>query len=121
MPEFINPFSGMVPERKMTMEELVRAVRLDIAGELEAIHGYMAHAGATDNPLAKAVLVDIADEERVHVGELIRLLVILTGDENDFLHKGTLEVDTMAATLAPAEPKSPNATSETTIGSLKQS
>jgi uncharacterized protein len=121
MPEFVNPFSGMVPERTMTMEELVRAVRLDVAGELEAIHTYMAHANATDNPLAKAVLSDIADEERVHVGELLRLLSILTGDEDAFLKKGTLEVDTMAATLTPAEQKSPNTTGETTIGSLKQS
>ena len=121
MPEFINPFTGMVPERKMTAEELVRAIRLDVAGELEAIHGYMAHAGATDNSLAKAVLVDIANEERVHVGELLRLLSILTGDEDDFLHKGTLEVDAMALTIATAEQKSPGAPGETTIGSLKQS
>lgn len=121
MPEFVNPFSGMVPERTMTMEELVRAIRLDVAGELEAIHGYMAHAGATDHPLAKAVLTDIADEERVHVGELLRLLSVLTGDEDAYLEKGTLEVDAMAAALSPAEQKSPNAAGETTIGSLKQS
>lgn len=118
MPEFVNPFSGMVPERKMTMEELIRAVRLDVAAELEAIHGYMAHADATDNPLAKAVLTDIANEERVHVGELLRLLSILTGDEDDYLKKGTLEVDTMVASLARNPPQ---AAGETTIGSLKQS
>jgi rubrerythrin len=121
MPEFVNPFSGMVPERKMTAEELVRALRLDVAGELEAIHAYMAHAGATDNPLAKAVLIDIADEERVHVGELLRLLAILTGDEDAFLQKGTLEVNTMAASLAPAEQKPPQGAGETTIGSLRSS
>ena len=78
-----------------------RALRLDIAGELEAIHGYMAHADATDNALAKAVLTDIANEERVHAGELIRLLGILTdGEEDGFLRQGTLEVDTLAAKLA---------------------
>ena len=121
MPEFVNPFTGMVPERKMTAEELVRAIRLDVAGELEAIHGYMAHAGATDNPLAKAVLVDIADEERVHAGEFARLIAILTGDEDDHLRKGTLEVDAMAASLAPPEQKPPQGAGETTIGSLKRS
>jgi uncharacterized protein len=119
MPEFVNPFSGTVPDRKMTHEELVRAVRLDVAGELEAIHLYMAHADATDNPLAKAVLVDIADEERVHVGELMRLLAILTGNEDEFLKKGTLEVDTMAAKVAPAAKGSGPAPQEATIGSLK--
>jgi len=103
MPDFFNPFSGMVPDRKLTNEELIRVVRLDVAGELEAIHGYMAHADATDNELAKAVLIDIADEERVHVGELLRLLSILTGNaEDEFYKKGTLEVDTMAGRVGAA-------------------
>ena len=121
MPEFVKPFSGMVPERKMTTGELVRALRLDLAAEHEATHTYMAHADETDNPLAKAMLIDIANEERVHVGEFARLIALLTGDEDDFLKKGTLEVDAMAASLVPPEQKSPQAKGETTIGSLKQS
>jgi hypothetical protein len=65
MPEFVNPFSGKIPDRKLTDSELVRALRLDLAAEEEATHTYMAHAEATDNPIAKAVLIDIANEERV--------------------------------------------------------
>ena len=30
MPELLNPFSGMVPARKLTLEELARAIRLDL-------------------------------------------------------------------------------------------
>jgi rubrerythrin len=120
MPEFVKPFSGMVPERKLMTGELVRALRLDLAAEHEAVHTYLAHADATDNPLAKAVLIDIANEERVHAGEFARLIAILTGDEDDHLRKGTLEVDTMAASIAP-EQKNPHEKSETTIGSLKPS
>jgi len=97
MPEFLNPFSGKVPERKLTLEELIRAIRLDLAAEHEAVHLYMAHAEATDHPLAKKVLIDIADEERVHAGEFARLISILTGDEDKFLAKGAQEVDEMAA------------------------
>lgn len=96
MPEFLNPFSGKVPERKLTLEELVRAIRLDLAAEHEAVHLYMAHADATDHPLAKKVLIDIANEERVHVGEFARLISILTGDEDKFLAEGAEEVDEMA-------------------------
>jgi rubrerythrin len=118
MPDFFNPFSGMIPDRKLTKDELIRAIRLDIAGELEAIHGYMAHAEATDNKLAKAVLTDIANEERVHAGELIRLLGILTnGEEDGYLMKGKLEVDAAAAGLASPAPAA--AKDEPTIGSLK--
>lgn len=99
MPEFVNPFSGKVPEQKLTREELVRAIRLNVAAEHEAIHLYTAHADATDHPLAKQVLVDIANEERGHVGEFMRLLEILTGDEDQWLAQGREEVDEMAAGL----------------------
>ena len=34
MPDFPNPFSGNV-DRKVNKEELVQALRVDIAGELE--------------------------------------------------------------------------------------
>jgi len=44
MPEFVNPFSGKIPERKLTSEELIRAIRLDLSAEEEAVHTYMAHA-----------------------------------------------------------------------------
>ena len=121
MPEFVNPFSGMAPERTMTLKELVRALRLDLASEHEAVHTYLAHADATDNPLAKAVLIDIANEERVHAGEFSRLISILTGDEDAHLAEGAQEVDAMVASLAPAGQKSPQAAGETTIGSLKSS
>jgi rubrerythrin len=121
MPEFVNPFSGKVPDRKLTHEELIRAVRLNLAAEHEAVHLYMAHAEATDHPLAKKVLVDIANEERVHAGEFERLLEILTGDEQRWLAEGRDEVDEMAAEMAAGEqPSSSSSNEEATIGSLKE-
>jgi rubrerythrin len=100
MPEFVNPFSGVVPGRKLTLQELIRGIRLNIAAEHEATHLYMAHAEATDHPLAKKVLIDIANEERVHIGEFERLLQILTGDEDDFYAEGRAEVDEIAEEIS---------------------
>ncbi len=121
MPEFVNPFSGKIPERSLTLQELIRAIRLDLAAEHEAVHTYMAHAEATDNPLAKAVLIDIANEERVHVGEFSRLISLLTGDEDEFLKEGAAEVDAVVQEIAgPAKEPAAEKT-ETTIGSLKSS
>ncbi|MCJ7656703.1 MAG: rubrerythrin, partial [Candidatus Atribacteria bacterium] len=37
MPEFGNPFSGLKKDRKLTNEELIRAIRFMIAAEYEAI------------------------------------------------------------------------------------
>ena len=120
MPEFVNPFSGKVPDRVLTRNELVRALRLDLAAEHEAVHTYLAHADATDNPLAKAVLTDIANEERVHAGEFARLISILSGDEDGFLKQGASEVDELAGKM---ETVTPGETSDgkgaVTVGSLR--
>jgi rubrerythrin len=121
MPEFLNPFSGKVPDRKLTLAELIRAIRLDLAAEHEAVHLYLAHADATDHPLAKEVLIDIANEERVHAGEFAHLLQILTGDEDKWLAEGAEEVEDMAAELGkPKEEAAVSAGEEATIGSLKK-
>jgi rubrerythrin len=100
MAEFANPFSGMVPARKMTREELVRALRLDLAAEEEAVHLYTAHASATDEPLAKKVLQDIANEEIVHAGEFKHLIEILEPQERKLLGQGRDEVEQLARQLA---------------------
>ena len=97
MAEFINPFSGMVPDRKLTERELARAIRLALAAEEEAVHLYEALADASDNPLAARVLQDVADEEKVHAGEFQELIRILLPNEQQLLKKGTDEVQEMAA------------------------
>ena len=102
MPEFLNPFNTMVPDRKLNHRELTRVIRLNIAAELEAIHLYEAHADATDNALAKAVFQDIADEERVHAGEFQKLLTLLLDDEQKLLDEGAEEVEEMAEKIAPS-------------------
>jgi len=93
MPEFGNPFSGLKKDRKITNEELIRAIRFMIAAEYEAIQLYMQLAESTDNKLAKDVLKDIADEERVHAGEFLRLLKELAPDEEKFYREGAKEVE----------------------------
>ena len=115
MPEFVNPFSGKVPDRPLTKEELIRAIRLDIAAEHEATTLYMAHAEAIDDPVARAVLIDIANEERVHVGEFNRLLSILTGDEDQWLAKGAAEVDELAAQAMAVAAGGPSAAAQSGV------
>ena len=64
-----------------------------VASEYEATQLYMQLAEATDNKLAVAVLKDIADEERVHAGEFLRLLHEIAPDEAKFYAEGAAEVD----------------------------
>ena len=113
MPSFPNPFSGNV-ERKMTKKELIQALRLNIAAELEAIYIYDAHIQATDDEFAKKVLGDIRDEEKAHVGELMTLLRHLDPTETDFFLEGEEEVKEMMDELGIKAPPKPG----TTVGSL---
>ena len=95
MPEFGNPFSGVAKDRKLTDAELIRAIRFMISAEYEAIQLYMQLAESTDNKLAKDVLIDIADEERVHAGEFLQLLHELAPDEKKLYDEGAEEVQEM--------------------------
>ncbi|ABO36097.1 conserved hypothetical protein [Methanococcus maripaludis C5] len=93
MPDFGHPFAGVAKDRKLTDEELIRSIRFMIAAEYEAIQLYMQLAESTDNELAIEVLKDIADEERVHAGEFLRLLKELSPDEEKFYAGGAEEVE----------------------------
>jgi len=99
MPEFGTPFDVTKYERKLTDSELIRAIRFMIAAEYEAIQLYMQLAESTDNKLAKEVLIDIADEERVHAGEFLKLLYQIAPDEEDFYKEGMEEVEEMMEKL----------------------
>jgi rubrerythrin len=93
MPDFGHPFSGMKKDRKLTDEELIRSIRFMISAEYEAIQLYMQLAESTDNKLAIEVLTDIANEERVHAGEFLRLLKELAPDEEKYYAEGAEEVE----------------------------
>lgn len=119
MPNFANPFQGNV-DRKLSNAELMQALRLDIAGELEAIFLYDAHYMATDDPAAKTVLADIRDEEKAHIGEIMTLMRYLDPKEAELFLDGEGEVKEMLeklgmddASIAPA--------SVPTVGSLVES
>jgi Uncharacterized conserved protein len=93
MPQFSSPFSELANSRKLTNEELVRAIRFMVAGEYEATQMYVQLAESTDNKLAVAVLRDIADEEIVHAGEFLKLLYELAPHEKALYAKGSGEVE----------------------------
>jgi rubrerythrin len=95
MPDFGTPFAGLANDRKLTDAELIRAIRFMVAAEYEAVQLYMQLAESTDNSLAQEVLKDIADEERVHAGEFLRLLKHLAPDEEQLYAEGAKEVEEM--------------------------
>jgi rubrerythrin len=97
VPQFIAPFSGIVPDQLqkegMTRNELVRALRQNLAAEEEAAHLYESHIDASHNELVNGALQEIANDEKVHAGKFLRLIEMLTGDEGKYLLQGANEAD----------------------------
>lgn len=124
MAAFANAFYGNANPRKLTASELIRAIRLMVVDEYEAISVYTQLAESTDNELAREVLLDIANEERVHAGEFLRLLKELAPDEEKWYTDGASEVEAEIAKIAAASTgkmkPAEAGTSPTTVGSLKE-
>lgn len=95
MPEFSSPFSGLNADRKLTKNEVIRTIRYSISAEYEAIQIYEQIADSTDNELVKKVMIDVANEEKVHAGEFLKLLNEMTSEEFEFYKNGQSEVDDM--------------------------
>ena len=120
MAAFLDPFPGLTPDRKLTDREVARAIRLALSAEEEAVHLYESLADATEHKLAKAVLQEIANEERVHAGEFLRLLSLLLADEDGRLLEGRGEVDELQKSLVAGAPASgPGGSAAASVGSLK--
>ena len=68
-------------------------LRAGIIAELDAINLYEQMAAMTENANIKRILLDIAKEEKTHVGEFQALLLINDKEQKKELEEGKKEVD----------------------------
>ncbi|HEX3013051.1 MAG TPA: ferritin family protein, partial [Methanobacterium sp.] len=79
---------------KVKQEDLDREIlRASIIAEFDAINLYEEMANMTDNEDLKTVLLDIAREEKTHVGEFRTLLLRMDEEMVVELEKGKKEVE----------------------------
>ena len=79
---------------KVKKEDLDREIlRVGIIAELDAVNLYEQLAAMADNEHIKTILLDIAKEEKTHVGEFQALLLKLDKDQEKELEEGKKEVD----------------------------
>jgi rubrerythrin len=79
---------------KMRKEDLDREIlRVGMIAELDAINLYEQLAAMTENGNIKEVLMDIAKEEKTHMGEFETLLLKLDKEQEKELGKGKKEVE----------------------------
>ena len=69
--------------------------RIGLIAELDAINLYEQLAALARDPLVRKVFLDIAREEKEHVGEFLELLKKLDREQIDALEEGAKEVQEM--------------------------
>jgi len=75
-------------------DELKRQIlRIAIIAELDAISLYEQLASMTDDDSLRKVLLDVAREEKTHVGEFLELLKRIDSEQEEELKKGKAEVE----------------------------
>jgi rubrerythrin len=72
-------------------------LRAGIIAELDAVNLYEQMANMTENKDIKKVLLEIAREEKTHVGEFQTLLLKMDKEQGEELKKGEEEVEDLTA------------------------
>lgn len=71
----------------------IQNCREDIIGELDAIIQYANHYYATEDLVTRATILDIMDEEKLHVGQLFGLLFSLDPTSKTQFEEGIKEFE----------------------------
>ena len=83
----------------MKKEDIDREIlRAGIIAELDAVNLYEQMAAMTQREDIKAILLDIAKEEKTHVGEFQTLLLRLDKEQERELEEGRKEVEEITKT-----------------------
>jgi len=80
--------------KKISKEQVdTEILRAGIIAELDAVNLYEQMAAMTENGDIKKILLDIAKEEKTHVGEFQALLLKLDKQQEKELEEGKREVE----------------------------
>jgi rubrerythrin len=88
----VNP-TLLVRDKPYTKEELMEALRLAISAELDAISLYEQMARLSPDENCRKIFLDVAREEKAHVGEFTALLLSLDSEQVSELKGGFREVE----------------------------
>ncbi|MDY0387550.1 MAG: ferritin family protein [Methanolobus sp.] len=79
---------------KMKKEDINKEIlRAALIAELDAINLYEQMADMTENDEVKRVLLDVAKEEKTHIGEFQTLLLRMDKEQVEELEAGRVEVE----------------------------
>lgn len=93
MSEITEDLKSILSTDTLSKEEVIRAIRVGIKAEIDAIHLYDMIAESVDDENIKKVMEDVAKEERVHIGEFLRLLQEIYPQEMKDYNEGASEAE----------------------------
>lgn len=80
--------------KKVSEEDIDKEIlRAGIVAEIDAINLYEQMAALTENENIKRVLLDVAKEEKTHIGEFQALLLRFDSQQKEELEAGSKEVE----------------------------
>ncbi|HDQ05461.1 MAG TPA: rubrerythrin [Candidatus Bathyarchaeota archaeon] len=89
----------MLEEKPIKLEKVEKKfldreiLRLAIIAELDAVTLYEQLAATTDDKVIREVLLDVAKEEKTHVGEFQTLLLRIDEEQVEELKRGKEEIE----------------------------
>ena len=82
---------------KVSKEKLDQEIlRLSMIAELDAVSLYEQLAATTENEKIKKILLDVAKEEKTHIGEFQALLLEIDKEQVQELEEGKKEVEELS-------------------------
>lgn len=78
-------------EKRFSKEEIVQAIRWAIIAELDAVNLYVQLAQRIEDESIKKVFLDVAKEEKEHIGEFLELLLRIDKEQVEALESGRRE------------------------------
>lgn len=82
---------------KISKDDLDKELlRVGIIAELDAINLYEQLAAMTQNTIIKRIFLDIAKEEKTHMGEFQALLLVYDKEQKNELEEGKKEVEELS-------------------------
>lgn len=91
-------------DKPLNGEELARALRYAIIAELDAINLYTQIAEAVDDEGMRKLFLDVAKEEKTHVGEFMAALKTVDAEQVEELKAGAGEAAELTGREIPADP-----------------
>jgi len=89
----LNPLGIEDGGKKLSGKGVAQALRWAIMAELDAVNFYEQFAERIEDEAVRKTFLDVANEEKEHIGEFLTLLLRVDPELGEYIRKGASEVE----------------------------